>query len=123
MPRTISYTEELIVEVCWCGTQHAIPATLARGAKAHGTSVYCPLGHQWSFRETDLQRAKADAAAKTAQLDQERARARAAEDKVKKLTVDAARLRKRAAAGVCPCCNRTFQNVGRHMKTQHPDHG
>lgn len=32
------------------------------------------------------------------------------------------RVRKRIAAGVCPCCNRTFQNVARHMAGQHPDY-
>ena len=30
------------------------------------------------------------------------------------------RLKNRAAAGVCPCCNRSFQNLARHMKTKHP---
>jgi hypothetical protein len=32
-----------------------------------------------------------------------------------------ARKLSRVSAGVCPCCNRTFQNVARHMKTKHPD--
>jgi ssDNA-binding Zn-finger/Zn-ribbon topoisomerase 1 len=27
----------------------------------------------------------------------------------------------RTKNGVCPCCNRTFQNLGRHMKTKHKD--
>jgi DNA repair exonuclease SbcCD ATPase subunit len=31
------------------------------------------------------------------------------------------RAKKRHAAGVCPCCNRSFENVRRHMATQHPD--
>lgn len=30
------------------------------------------------------------------------------------------RLRKRASAGVCPCCNRTFSQLARHMQTKHP---
>lgn len=34
----------------------------------------------------------------------------------------ATRLKNRAKAGVCPCCNRTFQNLARHMASQHPDH-
>lgn len=25
--------------------------------------------------------------------------------------------------GVCPCCNRTFVDLGRHMAGQHPDYG
>lgn len=31
------------------------------------------------------------------------------------------RLRKRIAAGVCPCCHRTVSQMARHMKTKHPD--
>jgi 4-hydroxy-3-methylbut-2-en-1-yl diphosphate synthase IspG/GcpE len=30
-------------------------------------------------------------------------------------------LAKRAKAGVCPCCNRTFSNMAEHMKKQHAD--
>lgn len=30
------------------------------------------------------------------------------------------KLKNRAAAGLCPCCNRSFVNVARHMKTKHP---
>lgn len=32
-----------------------------------------------------------------------------------------ARLRKRIAAGVCPCCHRTVSQMARHMKTKHPE--
>lgn len=31
------------------------------------------------------------------------------------------RLRNRIKNGVCPCCTRTFMNLQRHIKTQHPD--
>lgn len=120
MARTISYTEKLVVEVCWCGMHHAVPAGLSQNARTHGTRVHCPLGHGWSYSETDLDRATKQLASRTAQLDQETARADAAVAKAKRLEAEAKRLQKRAAAGVCPCCNRTFQNVARHMKTQHP---
>lgn len=30
--------------------------------------------------------------------------------------------RKRVGNGICPCCNRTFGNLQRHMATKHPDH-
>lgn len=32
------------------------------------------------------------------------------------------RTRNRIAAGVCPCCNRTFQNLADHMRTLHADY-
>lgn len=31
------------------------------------------------------------------------------------------KLRKRAKAGVCPCCNRTFVGLQRHMAQKHPE--
>lgn len=33
-----------------------------------------------------------------------------------------AKERKRVGNGVCPRCNRTFSNLGRHMATKHPEH-
>lgn len=32
----------------------------------------------------------------------------------------ARRLKKRAAAGTCPCCKRSFSNMATHMRKQHP---
>jgi hypothetical protein len=32
------------------------------------------------------------------------------------------RQRKRSVAGACPCCNRTFQQLARHMKSKHPQY-
>lgn len=31
------------------------------------------------------------------------------------------KLKNRAKAGVCPCCNRTFKQLAAHMKNKHPD--
>jgi RNase P subunit RPR2 len=31
------------------------------------------------------------------------------------------KLKKRAAAGVCPCCQRSFENVRRHISHMHPE--
>ncbi len=33
------------------------------------------------------------------------------------------KLRNRVSHGVCPCCNRSFENLRRHMASQHPDFG
>lgn len=47
----------------------------------------------------------------------------AAERRASALKGVATRMRNRAAAGVCPCCNRTFSQLATHMKKQHPDFG
>lgn len=91
---------------------------------------FCPNGHGQVYAkgETEEQklrrerdRLKQDATrlideANEARRDAEteRRRAAAARGQVTKL-------KKRAAVGVCPCCNRTFSDLARHMAGQHPE--
>lgn len=120
---TITYTEELVTEVCWCGINHAIPRNLARQAREKGTAVYCPLGHTWVIRETEVDKLRK-------QLESERQskkfwqdQADAAEKSKTALKGQLTKARKRAANGVCPCCNRSFVDVARHMRSKHPEVG
>lgn len=99
----------------------ALPANLVRNAKENGSSLYCPAtGHTfgWDSDNKKLQRL----------LDRERTRIGALQDQLRAAESQSATLkgqltreRKRAAAGVCPCCNRSFVQLSRHMKTKHPD--
>lgn len=106
-----------------CGVFSTCPEVVYDQHRNEGGYHYCPNGHTWGWakdgcereklrRERD--RLKQDAA----RLEDERraaiARAEQAEQANK-------RLHKRASAGVCPCCNRTFTNMARHMKTKHPN--
>jgi hypothetical protein len=38
-----------------------------------------------------------------------------------RLTKESGRLKRRAAAGTCPCCNRTFRQLTAHIKNKHPE--
>lgn len=49
-----------------------------------------------------------------------RERADAAERRAAAARGQVTKLKRRAAAGLCPCCNRTFENLARHMAGQHP---
>jgi hypothetical protein len=125
---TISYKGALVVNKCWCGIRHAVPQELDDlQARQHAdgnqvTAIFCPLGHEYipagkgkaSQLERELEFERNARAAITARADQAEASARAHKG-------HATRLRKRASAGTCPCCNRTFQQLARHMKTQHPE--
>ena len=118
MSVTMDYTETLVVTSCWCGIRLAIPDNLHRYAHNHkGHAIHCPLGHQFVYRD-DFQ----------TQLEQERRRHRATRELLSQeershvaTRGHLTRARKRAAAGVCPCCKRTFQNVARHVAAKHPD--
>jgi hypothetical protein len=118
---TLVYSGTLTVVQCWCGIRHAIPVELDRQARDNGKTVYCPLGHSWVYKET-----RADELERELRQAQQRQRATRdlldAEQRSHSATRGhLTRTRKRAAAGVCPCCQRTFQNVARHVATKHPD--
>jgi hypothetical protein len=117
MPVEMTYTETLVVTHCWCGIALAIPENLHRFAKTKPTDVYCPLGHIFVFRDTYKE-----------QYEAEQRRHQATKDLLEHEEKSHAatrghltRQRKRAQAGICPCCNRSFQQLARHMKTKHPD--
>lgn len=87
-------------------------------------SFYCPAGHGQSYGgESDLEKIKREARTTElrlhSSLNSERHARTVAEKAQKKAELQKRRLEKRIAAGVCPCCNRTFGNLADHMKTQH----
>lgn len=80
---------------------------------------YCPMGHPRAWRGKTTEQSLKDARAKATHLqDQLRAAVRDAEASRVQLLRDRARF----ANGVCPCCNRFFDNVHRHMSSKHPDY-
>lgn len=118
---TLTYTQALVVETCWCGIPHAIPSELSRQARDNGTAVYCPLGHAWVVSQTRAEKLAAE-------LEEQKRRTKAARDLLaaeershSATRGHLTRTKKRHAAGVCPCCNRTFAQLARHMATKHPD--
>ena len=114
----LNYTETLTVVSCTCGISYAIPESLHAQMTDRSKSVYCPNGHQWHYTESmekKLQREKEKAARIQAQLDQTEASLiaqRGATTRMKNKV-------KRVENGVCPHCNRSFQNLRRHMESKH----
>lgn len=115
---SLDYTETLAVTTCWCGINLAIPANLLSFARNHkGHSIYCPLGHTFVFTDSFEEQLKRERQRHEATRSLLHAEERSHSATRGQLT----RARKRAAAGVCPCCQRTFQNVARHVASKHPD--
>lgn len=118
MSATMQYTETLVVTHCWCGIAVAIPSNLNAYAHRHkDKAVFCPLGHEFIYSDTVEEQLAAEKRRHAATRDLLHAEERSHQTTRGHLT----RQRKRAAAGVCPCCHRNFQNVKRHMTTKHPD--
>ncbi len=83
---------------------------------------HCPNGHRLCFTESkaDEQRRRAERAEqRMARIEDERNHA---QRQLSAAKGQATRLRNRAANGVCPCCNRSFANLRRHMSNKHPDY-
>jgi uncharacterized Zn finger protein (UPF0148 family) len=124
----LTYTGKLTVTTCpECFVPHGIPRELYADRLNNGGSVYCPNGHKWHFITSEVDKLRRKLAAAEQQRDwarsaqtAERDQRQAAERSASSFKGQATRLRNRAAAGVCPCCNRTFANMARHMSGQHP---
>jgi hypothetical protein len=100
-----------------CGVLYAAPQRLFEDRLDNGGSWYCPNGHSLIFTETTEQKLKKERMRHEATRNLLRHEEKAHAATRGHLT----RQKKRIANGVCPCCKRTFQNLSRHMKSQHPN--
>lgn len=119
---TLTYSGKLTTMSCWCGIHFAIPTELFDNLHRTGNNGYCPLGHTFSWNTTtaDRERARRESAEATNthlrdQLAAERRQHAATKGKLTKT-------KKRVAGGACPCCDRSFVDLARHMAGQHPDY-
>lgn len=103
-----------------CGVIFAVTNDFDDRRRKDGRSIYCPSGHTMSYTpgKSDADKLRDAQAREVAMQDQLDAAVREAEAQ----RVELARIRQRIANGVCPCCNRSFDNVRRHMASQHPDY-
>lgn len=120
--RIIETIQFVMEGCCNCGIPFMLPAYHQRRLIGTQEIFYCPNGHSQAYsgptkdqqaikglkqREAQLQREKEEYLNKY--LDEMNAK-----DKLEKQL-------KRIHKGVCPCCNRSFQNLKNHMETKHPE--
>lgn len=115
-----------VLECGVCGCLHGIPAAwerMAEKAGHHEYDWYCPQGHKIGYGgSSDLEKARKRAEEAERRVQAERDLRQDTERRLIAQRGETTKARKRAAAAVCPCCNRTFQQLARHMKTKHPDY-
>lgn len=113
---------KMVPEVCFrCGVHFAMDERYWSEKNTNGGTFYCPNGHGQHYTEPEVvkleQRIRSlNAWTQTLEnnLGSERRKHAATKGKLTKTN-------NRIAAGVCPCCNRSFANVNRHMAGQHPE--
>lgn len=105
------------VSCCACGIEFALPAAWEARLRASHATFYCPSGHSLSFQaksEAEVLRERNANAIKRAEW---------AEQAQKAAEAELAKLKKRIARGVCPCCKRSVGQLARHMEAKHPEYG
>lgn len=116
----------LVTETCCkCGTVFAMEQSLNKDRHKTGDSFYCPNGHSMIYRDTAAEKIKKMEKALEAERSNAQWWRKEAEAKARSLAATKGvltRTKNRIHNGVCPCCNRSFENLERHMKNQHPNY-
>ena len=107
-----------------CGVVFAMPSEYEASRRRDQKTFYCPSGHGQSYSESEATRLARKLAAKETELRAEKCESLRQKQMRESVEAENARVNrklKRVQSGVCPCCNRTFQDLQRHMATKHPE--
>ena len=115
-----------------CGVWYALPDIIIDTARREGGFFSCPNGHErgWHRKdcETEADRVRRERdrleqrlAEKDDEIQAERKRTEIQKRSAAAYKAHLTKTKKRIDKGVCPCCNRSFHNLRRHMQTKHPD--
>jgi hypothetical protein len=114
-----------------CKCQMWIPDELNSSAlRARGEiPFFCAYGHKQYYiegesEETKLRRERDRLTQRLAEKDDEIQRQRelrkTTERQLSASKGQVTKIKNRVGHGICPCCNRTFENLARHMGSKHP---
>ena len=116
-------TETFVVEHCCnCGVSFAMTSDMQNRFKEQGGNFYCPNGHSQYYTTSDVQRLESELNAARKKLTSTQFELAAEHSEREKIQAKFKRHQKRSSSGMCPCCNRQFVNMQRHMQTKHPDY-
>ena len=123
MGALLNFEQTQVVESCCnCGIAFSMPQGFVRKRREDGVLWYCPNGHAQHYTETEVMRLQRELDRRTLEVEAQTRRATVAEERERRTTRKLRRVEKRVANGVCPCCNRSFVQLARHMKSKHPDY-
>lgn len=115
-----------------CGVVFAVAASYENERRQDRKTFWCPNGHALRFngrtKDEEIRELKQTIERRERALNDVREQRDRASRSAQGYKIAASRARgerdrikTRVAAGVCPCCNRTFQQLARHMASKHPD--
>ena len=119
--------EFALEECCQCRMPYLVSLSFQKQKQADKTNFYCPSGHGQSYAgNTEAQKLREGWEAANlrfqSQLNEANHARLVAENALKSEQSKRRKIEKRVANGVCPCCNRTFEDLARHMSTKHKDY-
>jgi hypothetical protein len=123
---TTIFTTLTHITCCKCGLIFGVEASHVERLRTTHEQFYCPSGHgQGFYGKTEVEK-RAEVAESNALWYRQRAEAAQREatiqtHRARGLKAAQTRLKNRIKKGVCPHCNRYFENLHRHMTGQHPD--
>lgn len=113
-----------VIKCGTCGIRFALESGYHKKLlEDHDLWWYCPNGHKIHYLGKTVEDVLRDQL-KWAKEDAERHR-KSAESARRSTSVvrgHLTRVKRRVSHGVCPCCNRSFENLRRHMSTKHPEY-
>lgn len=112
-----------VMEQCiTCGVPFMMPKYMKRALEESENKFYCPNGHNM-FYNGQSEAKKLKDQLETERKDHERWMENLNNKYLDEISAKnkLAKQLKRVHNGVCPCCNRSFANLERHMKTKHPE--
>lgn len=121
---TTLYTQRVVLEntsCAACNIDFAIPSTFLDRRRQDGRNFFCPVGHSLSFDKTEVDALREQLEQAQARRDFWQAEAKREKGNATAAKSEATKQKNRAKNGVCPCCNRSFVQLARHVKTQHPN--
>jgi len=116
-----------------CGVRFGVSQAYEAARRRDAKTFYCPNGHTLSYAQSEadrlreqlalaekkVQSAKQNEAYYEDRVRAEKAWREAAQKQASAFKGVATRMKNRVSRGVCPCCNRTFADLTRHMASKH----
>ncbi len=115
------FTETLVLEHCYkCGVAFGMECEYQRIRAERGGDFFCPNGHIQHYIETKVTKLARQLANTESRLSREQGHRREAQRSLVATKGHVTRLRRKVAAGKCPCCKREFPDLAEHMRWKHP---
>jgi DNA-binding XRE family transcriptional regulator len=111
-----------VVTCCNCHMAFGMPDAFYDKRRADRRIFTCPAGHEQHFTgPTEESKLRDEVVRQRSVLEAAQARATRLQHERDVVSKAHRRMRERIQNGVCPCCNRTFQNLLQHMTSEHGD--